>query len=102
MLVSHQIVKGGRMGPDEFSTRTEVRLIFTFVIAKMQQQAEMMTDLLRRLQATGALSDQDLQDLVAQAAASPIKEEVKQAELALFEFGDIRKIAKRYLDPPEE
>jgi hypothetical protein len=90
------------MGPDEFSTRTEVRLIFTFILAKMQQQAEMMTDLVRRLQTNGTLSDLELQDLVAQAAASPTKEEVKQAEQALVEFGDIRKIAKRYLDPLEE
>jgi hypothetical protein len=90
------------MGPDEFATRNELRLVFAFMLAKIQQQAESISQLMGTLRANGGLSDSEALDLVHRAATSPTKEEVRQAEAALYEFADIREIAKRYLDPPAE
>jgi polyhydroxyalkanoate synthesis regulator phasin len=89
------------MGPDEFATRNELRLVFAFMLAKMQQQAETISDLMNTLSTNGGLSQKEALALVARAATSPTKAEVKKAEAALYEFADIRKIAKQYLDPPE-
>lgn len=90
------------MGPDEFATREELGLVLKLMLAKIRQQAEMISTLASMVRTSGAITEQQFQDLIAQVAESPNTVRAKKADANLREFLAIRKIAKQYLDPPEE
>jgi hypothetical protein len=90
------------MGPDELATREELGLIVKLLLAKIGQQADLMGKLLSVLQDKSVFTNQEVIDLSERLKDSPQSIRASKYLEKLREFAAIHKIARQYLDPPED
>jgi hypothetical protein len=90
------------MGPDELASREELTLVLNLLVAKFRQQAEFIAEFCGLLQARGILSPQDVANLTDHLKQGECAKKATESYVKLREFLTIHKIARQYLDPPEE
>ena len=90
------------MGPDEFATREELRLVFDLLLTKLNQQGELVVTLAAMVAQSGSITKEQFDSLISQTEKSSKTVRANQARARLDEYQAIRKIAQQYLDPPSE
>lgn len=90
------------MGPDEFATREELGVMLKFVLAKSQQQAELIACLMDLLKSKDIILDQDAKNMAEKLENSPISKRAQLRQKAVEDLAEIHKTVRQYLDPPEE
>jgi len=90
------------MGPDEFVSREELTLIFKFLLSKIQQQGEAIAYLMPLLSQAQGITKAEVDQLIDRIRKSSTTARAKQLDAELQQHQAIHKIAKQYLDPPEE
>jgi hypothetical protein len=72
------------------------------MFAKIGQQAGLIAQLSGLLEDKGVFTDDELTELLKRYQASPLSVKAQENLKKFSDFAAIHKIARQYLDPPEE
>jgi hypothetical protein len=90
------------MGPDEFPTREELGLMLKLTQARINRLARSQIELVNLLTERGIISTPDLDAAAERLQNSPEQQRVDECFERVRQFAEVHKIARPYLDPPEE